>query len=226
MHCFTTRLILASSSPRRRDLLQAVGQSFVIETAHVDESRVEADTPEKLAVARARLKAAAVAGSSETVGFVIGADTIIVKDGDILGKPADAEDARRTLRRLAGHSHDVITGVAVCPTQGAAVATRDELTSGSAADEGQKESRRRIVVTPEGDVTGYERTTVIMRAFSEAEIERYVATGEPLDKAGSYGIQERGGLLVDGIVGDYFNVVGLPLGLLRAMLARFNIHML
>lgn len=209
----TQCLILASASPRRRRLLDNVGAQFEVHTSDVDEHAVEATSPAQLVVARARLKADAVAGVIDS-GLVIGADTVVVVDDEILGKPRDAEEARRMLGRLSGRSHHVMTGVAVCPAGG----TRSSI--------GPPPVERGSIVRQDGALVAYERTTVTMRSLTSTEIDRYVATGEPMDKAGAYGIQERGGLLVAGIVGDYFNVVGLPLALLRDMLEQFGVSLL
>lgn len=262
------RLILASASPRRRRLLADVGADFEIMTADVDESSVEAASPAGLAVARARLKAEAVANTLD-FGLVIGADTIVVSDEQILGKPGDAAESRRMLEQLSGRTHWVITGVAVCPGAGddTPILAQTEVlrkgTPGNGTDrtgkdrtgEGRTGEDSRFGVDADADLhvgcsrvdssdTGSFRagsaqviqvgrglvscamTAVTMRPFSAVEIDRYVATGEPLDKAGAYGIQERGGLLVAGIVGDYFNVVGLPLTLLGHMLSQFGFHLL
>jgi len=123
-------------------------------------------------------------------GLVIGADTIVVIDGRTLGKPADEEDAKSTLRRLSGRSHIVMTGVAVVDA-----ATGREL-------------------------TGIESTEVCFRVLSDKEIDEYVATGEPMDKAGSYGIQERASVFVEGLDGCFFNVVGLPVSRIWAMISE------
>lgn len=175
----TEKLILASASPRRRELLAQVGYPFEVLTVPVEENLPRTLPPEEYAMRTAEKKACAV---MERVGegrLVLAADTVVVRCGEILGKPQDAEDAARMLRRLAGGRHEVVTGCAL------GCGARMELF--------------------------FERTYVWMRALSDREIAAYVKTGEPLDKAGSYGIQGRGALLVERIEGDYFNVVGLPL---------------
>ena len=170
-------VVLASASPRRRELLQTAGVEFTVKVSDADE-HIDPDTPPHEAVmALARQKAQTVAKSCPG-DLVIGADTVVVYDGAILGKPADAADAARMLRMLSGKTHVVYTGVCLLY--------------------GKKEE------------TFFEQTQVTFYPLTEQEIEAYVATGEPMDKAGAYGIQGRGCTLVQRICGDYFNVVGLP----------------
>ena len=191
------KIILASASPRRRELLEMLGLAFEILPARGEE-RIEpalAKTPDKLVKALARQKAAEAAsarGDAEAV--VIGADTVVVLDGTVLGKPKDAGDAKRMLRALSGRRHDVYTGVTVI---------RDNTVLSRA-----------------------ERTGVYFRKLGGDEIERYVATGEPLDKAGAYGIQGFGSLFAERIEGDFFNVMGLPLCLLGSMLKEVGVELL
>jgi len=212
------RLILASSSPRRRQLLSDLGLPFEVRESNVAEDE-EASGATGLAqaveVARrlAQCKAEAVArslgpeaaGAIEGVGvdgavavgpLVIGADTVVVLDGHILGKPRDAAEARGMLRELAGRRHTVVTGVAVC-----------DVASGRS-------------------LVAHEETRVFMRGLAADEIAAYVATGEPLDKAGAYAVQGLGALLVERIEGCYFNVVGLPLARLGSMLESFGVRVL
>jgi len=186
-------LILASNSPRRRQLLAQIGYSFDIVPADVDEQVRAGESPEEYAVRVARDKAA-VAAQRKGRGVIIGADTIVVLGSDILGKPESSEDAERMLTLLSGREHRVVTGLAVMDPAGGRVETR--------------------VVT----------TKVWFRALRAAEIEAYVATGEPMDKAGGYGIQGRGAVLVDRIEGCYFNVVGLPLAVLAEVLEGLSIR--
>jgi septum formation protein len=183
-----SRIILASASPRRRELLDQIGLEFTVMPSSVAEEG-DASSPEEKAEHFAVIKAQDVAGKLDGDGYVIGADTIVVVDGDIFGKPADKEDARRMLIRLRGREHQVITGLAV-------IRLRDGET-----------------------ITGHEITTVIMRPLSGGEIDGYIATGEPMDKAGAYAIQGRGAVFIPGIRGCYFNVVGLPLSRLLSMLS-------
>lgn len=184
-------LILASASPRRRELLEQVGAAFAVVVSDTDESVVPHDLPPELYVQElAMLKATAVAKQQEKGYLVIGADTVVVRGGEILGKPADAADAARMLRLLSGREHDVYTGIAVCDS------------------------------TDLHTVCHAERTKVRFRPIDEAEIAAYIATGEPMDKAGAYGIQQRGSLFVTGVTGDFSNVVGLPLCALFTLLKR------
>ena len=160
-----------------------------------DEKTVVSWPPDEHVMESAGGKAADVASGVEE-GIVIGADTVVVAGDCILGKPVDMDDARRMLRLLSGRSHFVYTGLAVIKRSGG-------------------ETIR--------DLRDYVRTEVRFAELSEQTIDAYVATGEPLDKAGAYGIQERGSLLVEGITGDYFNVVGLPVFRLSRMLAEVGI---
>ncbi len=185
-------IVLASASPRRRELLAQVGYSFVVEPADVDESVLSGETPVAHTQRLAREKALVAARRAGT-GIVLAADTVVVVDGSILGKPSDREDAVRMLTLLSGRGHRVVTGVAVLD-----------------AATGRMDVRNSI-------------TGVWFRALSAREIAAYVATGEPLDKAGAYGIQERGALLVERLEGCYFNVVGLPLSLVGIMLSGFGV---
>ena len=172
------RLVLASGSPRRKELLEAMGVIFEVRPAEVDESLLPEENPRDhvLRLARDKSKTRALPGE-----LVLAADTIVVIDGDILGKPSGTEDARSMLRRLAGRTHSVYTGVA--------------LTDGN-----------RVVT-----VEGLERSEVEIGRIDDEEIAWYVGTTEPLDKAGSYAIQGLGALFVTAITGNYTNVVGLPL---------------
>ncbi len=178
------RLILASASPRRRELLSQIGVVFDVDAAHVDEG----DDPRVNAVEKARAAAARHRGED---AVVLGADTEVVLDGSVLGKPGGEAHAREMLRRLSGRSHAVVTAYALV-----------DCTTG-----------RELVRSVETDVT--------FRHLTDDDIDAYVATGEPLDKAGAYGIQGRGAVLVDRIDGDYFTVVGLPLADLAAALRDF-----
>ena len=185
-------IILASGSPRRRELLARLGLPFSVVVSEVDETiELAQRVPEALARLAER-KARAVAASVGH-GLVIGADTAVVRDGAILGKPRDEEDAKRLLRLLRDRAHHVVTGVAVMD-----------------AATGRVER-------------GAARTEVRMRAYGDDEIAAYVATGEPLDKAGGYGIQARGGALVAAIAGCFNNVVGLPLCEVAELLRRFGV---
>ena len=178
------RLILASASPRRRELLAQAGYMFSVEAADVDESLRHGETPAAYVGRLAEEKARAIFARHEAeVGgeplMVLGADTCVVCESEILGKPVDAADAGRMLRMLSGRTHEVLTGIAV-------------VTSGTVA-------------------VACESTEVTFARILDAELMRYVATGEPLDKAGSYGIQGYAARWVPRIEGCYFNVMGLPI---------------
>jgi septum formation protein len=173
-------IVLASGSPRRRELLERLGIEHIVNPAHVDERPDPGELPESLAVRVAAAKAQVVAPKHEG-RLVLAADTVVVVNGQLLGKPVDAADAARMLGLLSGREHRVITAVAVA---------RNDLVK-----------------------TRYEVTRVWFRRLASETIRDYVATGEPLDKAGGYGLQGLGGLLVERIDGDYFCVIGLPLRL-------------
>lgn len=190
----TPPIILASNSPRRKELLRQIGLSFTSDPADVDETVLPGEPPEAYAM-RVALEKAKVSARRARAGVVIAADTIVVLDAAILGKPSDAADAVRMLRMLSGGMHRVITGLVVM----------DAVTGRS--------------------LTRTSVTKVWFRDLPVKDIESYVSTGEPLDKAGAYGIQEKGALLVEKIEGCYFNVVGLPLSLLQDMLSEFDVKL-
>ena len=172
-------LILASSSPRRRELLGGLGLRFTVRAVDLDETPLPGEKPEETVLRLAREKAAARAHPGE---IVLAADTVVVIDGELLGKPRDPEDARRMLARIAGREHTVFTGVAV------------------------EEPGR-------GRVAEIASSRVRMAPLTSEQIEWYVETGEPMDKAGSYAVQGIGALFVEEVLGNYTNVVGLPLPL-------------
>lgn len=184
------RIILASESPRRRELLALMGLDFTVVTSNVEETAPEGASAEETVRALALQKAQAVAALHPD-DCVIGADTVVELGGDILGKPHTPENAKRYLLRMQGRRHIVYTGVAV-------------ITGGKA------------------DVRCC-RTDVTFCPMSEAEIDWYVSTGEPLDKAGAYGVQGPGGVFVDRVEGNYFNVMGMPLPLLYQMLKNAGV---
>ena len=188
-------IILASNSPRRRELLRQIGVVFTSDPADVDERILPDEGAETYAV-RVALDKARVAAGRAGNGVVIAADTIVVLGDAILGKPADARDAERMLGMLSGRMHRVISGLAVVDA---------------------KTGKTR---------TGAACTMVWFRELTPAQVRAYVLTGEPLDKAGAYGIQEKGALLVEKIEGCYFNVVGLPLSLLGEMLREYGVNLL
>jgi septum formation protein len=185
------RLVLASASPRRAEILRAVGWDFEVAPAGIDESLRAGETPVAYVERLAREKAGAAAGA-RLFGLALGADTVVVIDGEILGKPRDKGEARRMLASLRGRWHEVLTGVALV----------------------RAEDSRAVVA--------HERTRVRFAEMSDAEIEWYVATGEPADKAGAYAVQGRAALFVEVIEGDYWNVVGLPVRLLYELARSFR----
>jgi nucleoside triphosphate pyrophosphatase len=205
-------IVLASASPRRQEILRNAGISFVAQPADIDETPLKDELPQDCAERLAKEKALAV-WRTRPGDWVLGADTIVVVDGAILGKPVDAVDAARMLRLLSGRVHSVITGVCVVGAgsgQGAVnSAARVELSGGS--DE--------ILGTENGELrTASETTLVTMNELSSDEIRGYVATGEPMDKAGAYAIQGMASRWIPRIEGDYSNVVGLPMALVYRVL--------
>lgn len=185
------KLILASSSPRRAEILRHAGFSFEIRPTHVDESLRPGERPADYVLRLARAKAQAAAEDEIIFGesaYVIGADTVVVAEGELLGKPAKTEDARRMLFRLRGKTHEVLTGLS-------------------------------ILAIPEAKrVDHVETTRVTFLKISDQEVEEYISSGEPFDKAGAYGIQGIGGRFVERIEGCYFNVMGLPVSRLWGFL--------
>lgn len=189
------RLILASASPRRAQVLSDAGMHFDLVSTEIDESRRPGEPASamvrRLAEAKARAAAKLLSGLAEGI-IVLGTDTVVEIDGEILGKPVSVQDARSMLQRLSGRSHQVLTGLAMI-----------RLPDGAAQME-------------------VERTGVRFAPLAPEEIDEYVATGEPLDKAGGYGIQGFGGRFVEGVEGCYFNVVGLPLARVYRILKEFG----
>lgn len=185
------RFILASASPRRKELLQKAGYTFEIVVSDADESLPAGITPEEAVRLNAARKAQAVA-ANRPGAVVLGCDTVVAIDGAILGKPGDEAEAKRMLRRLSGNTHTVYSGV--CITDG----------------------KKETIFAVATDVTFY--------ALSARTIDAYVATKEPMDKAGAYGIQGLGCVLVREIAGDYSNVVGLPLSESARALAAFGVN--
>lgn len=185
------KLILASRSPRRAEILRAVGWPFEIHAANIDETRAGSETADLYVRRLAAAKASAVAArlSSE---LVLGADTIVLVENEILGQPRDEDDARRMLKLLSGRWHEVLTGVAL------------------------------VCAVDSFCVVGCERTRVRFSKMSAAEIDWYVATGEPIDKAGAYAIQGSAALFIEEIQGDYFNIVGLPIRLIYELAKSFR----
>lgn len=199
-----SQIILASGSPRRKELLEQMGLTFEVCPAKGEEvitTTVPSDVVEELS----RQKAEEVAGgilswmdrhSLQDV-LVIGSDTVVAFEGKILGKPKDEADAKRMLSMLSGKTHSVFTGVTFV-----------------FIDKSGKT----------GEYTFYDKTDVAMYDMSEEEIEHYIATGEPMDKAGAYGIQGKGAIYIKGIVGDFYNVMGLPIGKLYQELLKLGIN--
>ncbi|MBU9721906.1 MULTISPECIES: Maf family protein [Bacillaceae] len=183
-------LILASQSPRRKQLLEQVQLPFSIQVSHVDETVDPNDNPADMVASLAFQKADAVFKNNKD-HVVLGADTIVAIDGEVLGKPKDAQEAKEMLRQLSGSQHQVLTGVAI--------------------------------LSKDHHVTFVEKADVLFYPLTEDEITTYVATGEPFDKAGAYGIQGIGATLVEKIHGDYFSIVGLPISKVVRALKKFHI---
>jgi septum formation protein len=184
-------VVLASASPRRRELLRSLCPDFIVMPSEIEETPPPgppAAAAERLALDKARAVAARVGA-----GVVLGADTIVVVGGEVLGKPATVEDARRMLKQLRARQHEVITGVAVVE-----------------APSGRSETTAVV-------------SRVRMADYGETEIEAYLASGEPFDKAGAYAIQGRGSALVAGLDGSFTNVVGLPLAETARLLGAFGV---
>lgn len=194
------RLILASASPRRREILARIGAEFEVIPA-TGEEILTSRKPEQAALELSRQKAEETAGTlSRDAGniVVLGADTIVSLDGEILGKPKDKEDAVRMLGMLNGREHSVFTGVTM-------------IVRGSGLEK---------------IISFYEETRVFMYPMTEKQIQAYIETGEPMDKAGSYGIQGKCAVYIEKIVGDYYNVVGLPVAAIYQNLEKSGIEIL
>jgi septum formation protein len=189
-------LILASSSPRRQELLREIGIPFQVHAANINEDQITGEAPSAYALRLAREKAEAVAVQYPQ-SYVLGADTIVVVDGEVLGKPKDRGDAIRMLRLLSGRGHEVTTAVSVVAPGTVAPGTLSE--------------------------TRASTTKVYFRELTEDEIQRYVAGGEPMDKAGAYAIQGGASRWADRIEGEFSNVVGLPLSLVTDMLITIGL---
>jgi septum formation protein len=186
------KLILASASPRRAEILRNAGFLFEVQPANVDETPLTGETPgayvQRVATAKARATAKSLDANADRA-VIIGADTVVVAGGRVLGKPTDADDARRMLKLLSGRDHEVLTGLS-------------------------------LRVMPEGmEIVHVESTRVSFLPLSDKDIEDYLLTGEPFDKAGAYGIQGIGGRFVSRIEGCYFTVMGLPISRLWSILA-------
>jgi septum formation protein len=185
------KLVLASKSLRRAEILRAVNWPFESAPAEIDETQKSLEDAPTYVLRLAREKAAAVA-TSRSEGLVLGADTVVVIDGTVLGKPRDDDDAVRMLRMLSGRWHEVLTGVAL------------------------------IRAGTDRSVTGQQTTRVKFSELTDEEIDWYVASGEPLDKAGAYAVQGMAGLLIEEVQGEYFNIVGLPIRLVYELARKIN----
>jgi septum formation protein len=204
-------LVLASASPRRQELLRNAGIPFTTQPADVDETPLPGESARSCAERLAKEKGLTIA-RQHPHAHVLGADTVVVLDGEILNKPVDVEDAIRMLRLLSGRVHQVITGV--CLVNPADAPPR------SAAAKPQQPTPYAVLTADDRQLLiASETTSVTMSEISEAEIREYVATGEPIDKAGAYAIQGRASRWIPHIEGDYSNVVGLPVALVYRMLA-------
>ncbi|WP_071460272.1 Maf family protein [Bacillus massilinigeriensis] len=185
-------LILASASPRRKELLMNLHLQFDISASNADET-IESGMPPAEAVMELASRKSRYVSSKHPSSFIIGSDTVVVHGGEILGKPSDASEARSMLRRLSGNSHTVYTGVSI--------------------------------ISPEAEHRFYEKTDVTFWELTDEEIEAYINSGEPFDKAGGYGIQGFGSYLVKEIAGDYYTVVGLPVARTIRELRKAGFHL-
>lgn len=188
------KIILASASPRRQELLRQIGCTFKVVTSEVEEDNSLPVPPIQLALCHAEAKAVAAMPLVDKGDLIIAADTIVVLDGQVFGKPQNENMARQMLTRLSARDHEVITGIAI--------------------------------IIGEKIITDYCITRVKMTTISAEEIERYIASGEPSDKAGAYAIQGKGAVFISEIHGCYYNVVGLPLHTLASLLKREGVHLL
>jgi septum formation protein len=188
---YLPKLILASGSPRRSEILTSVGWEFTKDVADIDETERAGETPEDYVRRLALEKAVAVAARYETA-CVLGADTTVVLDHQIIGKPVDFDDARRMLRMLSGNWHEVLTGVAIVK---------------------KENNNPNSAISNPKSVVGMQSTRVKFAELNDEAIEFLVEKGEPLDKAGAYAVQAQAALFIEKIEGDYWNVVGLPVNL-------------
>lgn len=181
-------LILASGSPRRRELMGFITDSFTVKVSDAEENTDFSQTPDRIVISLAEQKGRAVMPLCSENDVIISADTVVFIDGEVLGKPENADGARAMLRHLSGRTHTVYTGVSIH--------------------------------APNGTVSFSDKTDVTFNELSDCDIESYIATGEPFDKAGAYGIQGKGALLVKGICGDFYNVMGFPVARMYRELKR------
>ena len=189
------KIILASSSDRRKELLTRLGINYTAMPSRIDEDSFDHENPEKLVQELSLAKASKVAGLVENA-LIIAADTVVAHQNKILGKPKDEEDAQRMLKLIENKQHEVYTGLAL-------ISADDEM-----------------------HFLDYDVTEVYMRKIEKDEIERYIKTGEPMDKAGAYGIQGKGGIFVKKIIGSYFTVMGMPIHMLSMALKSFSIEII
>ena len=186
-----TELVLASKSPRRQELMRLLGHPFICITSNIEEDYVEGETPAQHVIRLSELKAVDVGGKN-TRGIIIGSDTIVVLDNEIIEKPRSADEAVEMIMRLQGRTHNVFTGFAIYSTENKKI------------------------------ISGYETSEVTMREISLDIAKKYVDTEEPFDKAGAYGIQGYGAVLIKSVKGCFFNVMGLPLSRLMEALYTFS----
>jgi septum formation protein len=191
------KLILASGSPRRAEILTSVGWEFTKDSLEVDETELSGEPPEDYVQRLALEKALAVAHKYEDA-IVLGADTTVVINNQIIGKPVDFADAKRMIKMLSGNWHEVLTGVALV-----------------------RKNPKSAIGNPHSAV-GLQRTRVKFTEMSDGEIEFLAEEGEPLDKAGAYAVQAQAALFIEGIEGDYWNVVGLPVNLVYELVKQFS----
>jgi septum formation protein len=187
------KIILASKSPRRKQILEQFGLNFEVEVSDFDESQIAFKTPIEM-VEKLSFEKAKIIAERNPDAVIIGADTIVIFKNEIIGKPKSEKDAIRILNLLSGNMHEVVTGF--------------------------------TVMEDKKSITSYVSSRVKFKQLSDAEITTYVATGEPMDKAGGYGIQSKGGLFIERIAGDYFNVVGLPIFALAEVLRDFGVDII
>ncbi len=195
------KLILASGSPRRAEILASVGWEFTKDVADIDETEFKGETPEDYVQRLAREKAEKVAEKYDEA-IILGADTTVVIDDQIIGKPTDLDDARRMIKMLSGNWHEVLTGIAIVRSEPSAVA------------DGLRLSFKTFI--------GIQKTRVKFAEMSNEEIEFLVQKGEPLDKAGGYAVQAQAALFIEKIEGDYWNVVGLPISLVYKLIKELR----
>ena len=191
------KLILASGSPRRAEILNSVGWEFTKDVPDIDETEFPNEKPEDYVQRLAKEKAEVIAQKYDSA-IVLGADTTVVIDNQIIGKPVDLADARRMIKMLSGNWHEVLTGVALVKKEG---------------EKGRKGEREKDFKT----LVGIQRTQVKFAEMTDEEIEFLVQFGEPLDKAGAYAVQAQAALFIEKIEGDYWNVVGLPINLVYSL---------